>query len=81
MPDPVDVAVTRWGSNPFSYGSYSFPKVGGSTRDRIGASLPLKKKVYFAGEHVHTNYFGCVHGAYLSGIQAAEEILEQITKN
>lgn len=30
----------------------------------------------FAGEHTHNNFYSTVHGAYLSGRMAAQQILE-----
>ena len=32
--------------------------------------------LYFAGEATEQKYFGTAHGAYLSGVRAAEEILD-----
>lgn len=31
--------------------------------------------MYFCGEHTHSKYRGSVHGAYLSGIEAASYII------
>ena len=36
---------------------------------------PLEKKLYFAGEATINNYYGTCHGAYISGINAAKEII------
>ena len=35
----------------------------------------------FAGEHTTSEGTGCVHGAYMSGIYAADCILENIFRN
>ena len=32
-------------------------------------------RLFFAGEATDSDYFGTVHGAYLSGVRAANEIL------
>jgi monoamine oxidase len=42
-------------------------------RDSLAQSVD--KRMFFAGEAASRAYFGTVHGAYLSGAQAAKEIL------
>ena len=37
-------------------------------------STPIGKHLYFAGEHTSKEYLGTVHGAYLSGVRAANQI-------
>ena len=32
--------------------------------------------ILFAGEATHADYFGTVHGAYLSGVRESKRILE-----
>jgi uncharacterized protein with NAD-binding domain and iron-sulfur cluster len=39
-------------------------------------ATPLGKSVFFAGEASNQDYFGTAHGAYLSGLRAAKEILK-----
>ena len=76
---PKKIIVTRWGVDPYSYGSFSFPSLNHS--DDIVKILhkPIKKRVFFAGEHCSLKYAGTVHGAYLSGYETAQEILKQIS--
>ena len=38
-------------------------------------SEPVGKVLHFAGEHTHSTYMGYTHGAYLSGIRAANNII------
>lgn len=70
-----DIRVTRWGLDPFSYGAYSFQKVGmnASTRQVIGKAIG--NWCFFAGEHLskHPAY---VHGAWDSGVAAAAESIK-----
>ncbi len=54
--------VTRWGQNPLAYGSYSFVKSGSSPSDYDNAKKQVGNSLYFAGEHTHLEYSGCVHG-------------------
>lgn len=75
IPAPDDFQITRWGSDPFAVGSYSFNPVGSHPRLRRELAQPLLNRLYFAGEATEQNYFGTAHGAYLSGIRGAKEIL------
>jgi len=38
----------------------------------------FKSGVYFCGEHTYRKYRGSVHGAYLSGIFAARNIIDGV---
>lgn len=70
-PAPVAAQVTRWASDPLAGGSYSFYAVGSSPADREALARPeAGGALGFAGEACSTDYFGTVHGAFLSG-QAA----------
>jgi monoamine oxidase len=75
MPDPVAVRVTRWGSDPFSFGSYSYLPVGTSGAIRRQLAQPVAGRLYFAGEATHQADPSTVHGAYWSGLRAAGEVL------
>jgi monoamine oxidase len=75
IPNPVDFQITRWASDPFACGSYSFNAVGSHPKDRRRLAKPIQNKLFFAGEATEADYFGTAHGAYLSGIRAAAEIL------
>ena len=43
-------------------------------RDHL--AQPVDGRLFFAGEATNRQYFGTVHGAYLSGVRAAKELLE-----
>ncbi len=75
IPDPVQYRITRWAADPFSGGSYSFLAVGASPADYDVLAQPLGKRLFFAGEHTQRDHLATVHGAYLSGERAADEIL------
>ncbi len=75
IPEPTDYQITRWATDPFSLGSYSYNRVGTLPRMRQELAAPLKNLVFFAGEASEPNYFGTAHGAYLSGLRVAKEIL------
>jgi len=72
-PSPIAAQVTRWASDPLAGGSYSFYAVGSSPADRQALARPEGGgALSFAGEACSTDYFGTVHGAFLSGQAAGE---------
>jgi monoamine oxidase len=75
IPEPSDYQITRWASDPFSCGSYSFNAVGSTPQLRADLAEPLQQRLFFAGEATHPDYFGTAHGAYLSGLRAAATVL------
>lgn len=72
---PQSLIVTRWGSDPWSHGSFSFPTLNHNDCLHDQLNLPIHHKLFLAGEHCHREYAGTVHGAYLSGIQTAHILL------
>lgn len=73
VPEPVEVAVTRWRSDPFSMGSYSYLAVGSSPDDMDTLAEPLGA-LRFAGEATIPDYHQTVHGAMMSGLREARRI-------
>ncbi len=59
-------------SDPLSVGSYSFIPVGASAADMDALAQPVSEHLTLAGEHTVAAYFGTVHGAYVSGLRAAD---------
>lgn len=78
VPRPKDAVITRWRSDPWSYGSYSYVPVGSSFRRHFDLARPVDGKVFFAGEATHRDYPATVHGAFLSGVRAASEVAMQV---
>lgn len=76
IPLPKDVQITRWQQDPFSQGAYSFNAVGATPTHRDNLARSVDNTLFFAGEACHRDYFGTVHGAYLSGVQAARLLLQ-----
>jgi monoamine oxidase len=68
------VEVTRWGSDPWSRGSYSVCRPG-QAHARKTLAEPVGDRLLFAGEHTSSDSFGTVHGAHLSGEAAAGRAL------
>jgi len=73
-PGPVGYIFTRWLSDPWARGSYSYPKVGYDANDRVRYAEPVANQLYFAGEASDLAHYGTVHAALLSGQQAAQQI-------
>lgn len=72
-PEPIATQVTRWSRDPFAFGSYSFSAVGSRPADRTTLARPeADGRLCFAGEACSWEYPGTVHGAYLSGLAAAD---------
>lgn len=75
-PDPVATQITRWRRDPFARGSYSFHATGSGPGDRRALARPDTGRLYFAGEATQHRYPGTVHGALISGREAAERVLQ-----
>lgn len=75
VPHPVHSIVTRWGSDRFARGSYSSAGPDMRVDDYQAMARPVGN-LFFAGEHTTSTHPATVHGAYLSGLRAASEILD-----
>ncbi|MDR3491123.1 MAG: FAD-dependent oxidoreductase [Gammaproteobacteria bacterium] len=75
---PSAYLITRWGKDPFAHGSYSYPGIGSSIKDYKNLAAPVANKLFFAGEATSSTDPGTVTGAYLSGLSAAELIIQQL---
>ncbi|HFQ94408.1 MAG TPA: FAD-binding protein [Anaerolineae bacterium] len=74
IPDPEAWRISRWGLDPYSYGSYSFMPVGVTGEAYDWLAEPVNGRLFFAGEATHRTYPATVHGAFLSGRRAARQI-------
>lgn len=72
---PTYMHMTTWGNDLYSCGSFSFPDVGHSQQLTQALYQPINNQLFFAGEATHDIYAGTVHGAYFSGMRAAQELL------
>ena len=71
----VKGAFTRWGRYPWTLGSYASPRPGAKgMRERL--RQPVGDRIFFAGEACHTDLWATCAGAYLSGIETAESVME-----
>jgi monoamine oxidase len=71
------LASTGWQQDPWSRGSYSFA-LPGHADDRAVLAAPVDDRLFFAGEACSPNFFSTAHGAWLSGITAADAALASL---
>jgi len=77
IPSPKEVIITRWKKDPFARGTYSF--VGPATQpDDYDTMAKACGPLHFAGEATCGTHPATVHGAYLSGLRAASEVMDRI---
>lgn len=63
--------ATAWRSDPAIGGGYSGARAGQAHR-RADLARPLADRLFFAGEATSIDFYSTAHGAYLSGVAAAE---------
>jgi monoamine oxidase len=71
------LAASFWRADEFAGGSYSYAKPGHAD-DRAVLAAPVDDRIFFAGEACSLHYFSTVHGAYETGIAAAEAALASL---
>jgi monoamine oxidase len=74
IPNPTGALITRWGSDPFTLGSYSYITPGATGADYDILAEPIGDRIFFAGEATSRTYAATVHGAFLSGEREARRI-------
>lgn len=70
--DPIQYLVSHWGTDVNSLGSYSYDKVGKPHDLYERLRIPVDN-LFFAGEATSIDHPGSVHGAYKTGMMAAED--------
>ncbi|MGC2202168.1 MAG: FAD-dependent oxidoreductase [Stellaceae bacterium] len=73
------LASTAWLQDPWARGSYSYA-LPGHADDRASLAAPVDDRLFFAGEACSPNFFSTAHGAYVSGITAAESALASLSR-
>lgn len=74
VPAPREVIVTRWKQDPFTRGTYSFvaPRTQPQDYDLMAKSVG---NLHFAGEATCGTHPATVHGAFLSGLRVAADVM------
>jgi monoamine oxidase len=70
------IAATAWARDPYARGSYSHAMPGHADARRILAA-PIDERLFFAGEACMVHDFSTAHGAYRSGVAAADAIIAE----
>jgi monoamine oxidase len=73
------LALHRWSADPFARGSYSYASPG-KADGRSTLAAPVDDRLFFAGEACSVHDFSTAHGAFLTGIAAAENMLRARTR-
>jgi monoamine oxidase len=68
------LAASAWAKDPLARGSYSYA-LPGHAEDRAHLAAPVDGRLFFAGEACSPNDFSTAHGAYLTGRDAAGQML------
>ena len=63
-----------WGRDLFSRGSYSYA-LPGKAACRNALAAPVDNRLFFAGEACSPGDFSTAHGAYATGIAAADQVI------
>ncbi len=79
VPEPSAALVTRWLSDPWARGAYSYASIHSSDADRTDYQRPIGDRLYFAGEGTQARDYGTVQAALRSGEQAAAAIFQRFT--
>jgi monoamine oxidase len=68
------LGLHRWGSDPFARGSYSYA-LPGQAACRGALAAAVDNRLFFAGEACSQHDYSTAHGAYLTGVVAAEQVI------
>ncbi|ENN76336.1 hypothetical protein YQE_07299, partial [Dendroctonus ponderosae] len=86
LPYPCTILRTKWASDPYFCGAYSFLNLNSNVGHQCDLSCPVPGScdpvppiLLFAGEATCAGYQSTVHGSRISGIREAERIV-QLTK-
>lgn len=74
----VPVCASAWASEPHFGGSYAYAKPGAANCRGILAA-PIENRIFFAGEACSPQKFTTAHGAYETGVAAAEAALVSLS--
>jgi monoamine oxidase len=73
------LALHRWASDPMARGSYSYAAPGHADC-RAALAAPVEDRLFFAGEACSTHDYSTAHGAYRTGVAAAEQAIAALRR-
>jgi monoamine oxidase len=68
------IIASAWARDPWSLGAYSYGSAGARAA-RAALAAPVNDRLFFAGEHCSDKEFSTAHGAYRSGVTAANAVI------
>ncbi len=68
------IRIHRWGVDPYSLGAYSFARPGFADC-RATLAEQVDDRLFFAGEACSRSDFSTAHGAWHTGVTAAEQVI------
>jgi len=71
------IAGSAWARDRFSLGSYSYGNPGAQAA-RASLAAPSDGRLFFAGEHCSEKDFSTAHGAYRTGVKAADAAIRAL---
>ena len=81
IPEPSNVIVSNFSTNPRFLGTY--PAFSTGVPDAIFEDLlePVNGRLYFAGDSLNRTHYGYTHGAYGSGVNVGREVFLSLKAN
>jgi len=68
------IHIHHWAADPFARGAYSYA-VPGEVDCRAVLAAPVDGRLFFAGEACSKHDYSTAHGAFLTGVAAAEQVI------
>jgi len=73
------IRIHPWASDPFARGSYSYAVPGmAACREKLASAVD--NRLFFAGEASSAHRFSTAHGAYETGVLAAEAAMAALSR-
>ena len=74
------VGLHCWGVDPLARGSYSYA-LPGKADCRSALAAPVDGRIFFAGEACSSTDYSTAHGAYLTGVAAADQAIAALRRS
>jgi len=71
------IAESRWGRDPYAQGAYSHAKPSQAPMRAVLAA-PVENRIFFAGEACSPHAFSTAHGAFETGLDAADRVMAEL---
>lgn len=75
--EPTQMLSTHWSTDPETLGAYAYPTPGCRPSQFDDLADPVAGRIFLCGEHTSFDYAGTTHGAYITGLRAAEYVIDE----